>query len=67
MPKKRTDRPAPDIGQCLKELKSALKELPEGDKKKTAKKAIVYLEKMMKGEIEPLEGGECPRETTIFR
>jgi len=63
MPKSRTIRVTPNLEQCLKELKAALKDLPVGDKKKNAVSALSYLEKTFKGEKQPLRGCGCPKDT----
>ena len=67
MPKSRTIRVTSNLEQCLKELKTALKDLPVGDKKKVAIGALTYLEKTFRGEKQPLRGGDCPKDTVTLR
>jgi hypothetical protein len=67
MPKSRTIRVTPNLEQCLRELKSVMKELPPGEGRNKAAGALTYLEKTFKGERQPLRGSECPKNTTILR
>ena len=67
MPKSRVVRVTPNLEECLIELKAAIKDLPEGDRKKAGRGALAYLEKTFRGVKQPLRGSTCPKDTSILR
>jgi len=67
MPKSKTIRVTPNVMKCLKELKSAVRNLPSGDVKKRAKGALDYLSDTFEGKPQPGRGYKCPVRTLIIR
>ena len=59
MAKSQSIRVTPNVMACLKELKKAVKALPEGGLKKNAQGAVRYLDRTFKGEPQPLKGRAC--------
>lgn len=60
MAKSKTIRVTPNVQQSLEEIKTAVKSLPAGDKKKRAEGAIDYLSRTFKGKAQPGKGRSCP-------
>jgi len=60
MAKSKTIRITPNVQKSLEELKSAVKSLPAGEKKKRAEGAISYLSNTFKGKPQPGKGRGCP-------
>ena len=60
MAKSKTIRVTPNVQKSLEELKSAVKSLPAGEKKKRAEGAIDYLSQTFKGKRQPGQGRGCP-------
>ena len=67
MAKSKTIRVTPNVDFCLKELKEAVKSMPEGDLKKKAQGALNYLSRTFKGEPQPAQGARCPGGRLIVR
>jgi len=67
MPKSRIVRVTPNLLRCLKELKTAVKDLPAGEKKRNAVGALTYLEKTFGGEKQPRRGILCLDDTPIIK
>lgn len=67
MAKSKTIRVTPNVMDCLKELKAAVKSLPEGDLKKRAQKALNYLSRTFKGEPQTMRGRHCGGGKPIVR
>jgi hypothetical protein len=60
MAKSKTIRVTPNVQKCLEELKTVVKSLPAGEKKKRAEGAISYLSTTFKGNPQPGKGRMCP-------
>jgi len=60
MAKSKTIRVTPNVQKSLEELKTAVKSMPSGDKKKRAEAAITYLSQTFKGKPQPGKGRTCP-------
>jgi len=67
MAKSKTIRVTPNMDSCLKELKEAVKSMPEGEQKKRAQGALNYLSRTFKGEPQPAQGRGCPGSRLIVR
>jgi hypothetical protein len=67
MAKSKTIRVTPNVQKCLKELSSAVKSMPSGDKKKRAEGAISYLSSTFQGKPQPLKGRNCPGGRLIIK
>jgi hypothetical protein len=50
----------PNVLECLRLLKKAVKSMPAGDLKKDAQGAVSYLDSTFKGEPQPASGISCP-------
>jgi hypothetical protein len=57
----------PNVLECLKILKKAVKTLPESDLKKNAQGALTYMDRTFKGEPQPMKGNACPGGTFLVR
>jgi hypothetical protein len=60
MAKSKTIRVTPNVDFCLKELKEAVKSMPEGNLRERAQGAVNYLSRTFKGEPQPARGAGCP-------
>lgn len=67
MAESRTIRVTPNVRKALEELQAAVKELPAGELKKRGKSALDYLSKTFAGEPQPLQGRQCPKNTSIIK
>ena len=67
MAKSKTIRVTPNLDYCLKELKEAVKSMPEGELKKKAQGALSYLSRTFKGEPQPAQGRGCPGAKPVVR
>lgn len=67
MARSKNIRVTPNVDYCLKELKEAVKSMPEGDLKKRAQGALNYLSRTFKGESQPSQGRGCPGSRLIVR
>ena len=67
MAKSKTIRVTPNVQKCLKELSSAVKSMPAGEKKERAEGAISYLSQTFKGKPQPLKGRNCPGGRLIIK
>jgi hypothetical protein len=67
MAKSKIIRVTPNVAFCLKELKEAVKSMPEGDFKERAQGALNYLSRTFKGEPQPAQGARCPAPKKIVR
>jgi hypothetical protein len=66
MAKSKTIRVTPNVQKSLKELKAAVKSMPEGNLKEKAEGAITYLSNTFKGKRQPRGGKGCPLHTAII-
>jgi hypothetical protein len=57
----------PNVLECLKILKRAVKAMPESDLKKNAQGALTYLDRTSKGKPQPMKGLACPGGTPLVR
>ncbi len=60
MAKSKTIRVTPNVQKCLEELKTVVKSMPAGEKKKRAEGVISYLSQTFKGNPQPGKGRMCP-------
>ncbi len=60
MTKSKTIRVTPNVKKSLEELKTAVKSMPDGEKKEKAEGAISYLSTTFKGKPQPGKGRSCP-------
>lgn len=67
MAKSKTIRVTPNVDFSLKELKEAVKSMPEGDMKNRAQGALNYLSRTFKGEPQPVQGRRCPGTRKIVK
>jgi hypothetical protein len=67
MAKSKTIRVTKNVDFCLKELKEAVKSMPEGNLKERAQGAVGYLSRTFKGEPQPAQGARCPGPKKIVR
>jgi len=67
MARSKTITVTPNVMKCLKELKEAVKSMPEGDLKKRASGALNYLSNTFKGEAQPAKGRRCPGGKPVIR
>jgi len=67
MAKSKTIRVTPNVQKSLEELKSAVKSLPAGEKKKRAEGAVSYLSQTFKGKPQPGKGRTCPGGRILIR
>lgn len=49
----------PNLEKCLEALKEAIQELPPGDLRDKAERAIEYMSRTFQGESQPMEGKAC--------
>jgi len=66
MAESKTIRVTPNVQKSLKELKAAVKSMPEGDKKEKAEGALNYLSNTFKGKAQPGRGLRCPTSKPII-
>jgi len=50
----------PNLEKCLEALKETIQELPPGDLRDKAERAIEYMSRTFQGEPQPMEGKGCP-------
>jgi len=55
----------PNVLECLRVLKRAVKAIPDPELKKDARGALTYLDRTFKGEPQPAKGRACPGGTRI--
>jgi len=67
MAKSRIARVTPNMLKCIEELRAALKNLPAGESRTTAKGALDYLERTFAGEPQPNRGLACEYPRIVIR
>ncbi|MFQ6037625.1 MAG: hypothetical protein ACE5LV_03300 [Candidatus Aminicenantales bacterium] len=57
----------PNVLECLRILKKAVKSIPDASLKRDAQGAVAYLDRTFKGEPQPAKGRACPGGTRIVK